>query len=74
MRPSGLTGNAGALRGNFNQLRKLKKSHPRIKVIFSFGGWAWSGGFGQAVQNPPPSRTPATTWSVFGNFEGCYAS
>ncbi|MFG2112764.1 glycosyl hydrolase family 18 protein [Streptomyces sp. NPDC048718] len=40
------------LRGNFNQLRKLKKLYPNIKVIWSFGGWTWSGGFGQAVQNP----------------------
>ncbi|MFJ6353140.1 glycosyl hydrolase family 18 protein [Streptomyces sp. NPDC092046] len=40
------------LRGNFNQLRKLKKAYPNIKVIWSFGGWTWSGGFGQAVQNP----------------------
>ncbi|MEV5604179.1 glycoside hydrolase family 18 protein [Streptomyces sp. NPDC052299] len=40
------------LRGNFNQLRKLKKLHPDLKVIWSFGGWTWSGGFGQAAQNP----------------------
>ncbi|RKT57355.1 glycosyl hydrolase family 18 protein [Saccharothrix australiensis] len=43
---------AGALRGNFNQLRKLKKMYPHIKVLWSFGGWTWSGGFGQAAQNP----------------------
>ncbi|OUC93509.1 glycosyl hydrolase family 18 protein [Streptosporangium minutum] len=42
----------GALRGNFNQLRKLKKQFPNIKVLFSFGGWTWSGGFGQAAANP----------------------
>ncbi|MFE9257521.1 glycosyl hydrolase family 18 protein [Streptomyces sp. NPDC006879] len=40
------------LRGNFNQLRKLKKAYPHIKVLWSFGGWTWSGGFGQAVANP----------------------
>ncbi|MGW4744018.1 glycosyl hydrolase family 18 protein [Streptomyces sp. NPDC004290] len=40
------------LRGNFNQLRKLKKAYPNIKILWSFGGWTWSGGFGQAVQNP----------------------
>jgi chitinase len=43
---------AGALRGNFNQLRKLKKLHPNLKVVWSFGGWTWSGGFGQAAANP----------------------
>jgi chitinase len=45
------TWDAGALRGNFNQLRKLKKLHPGLKIIFSFGGWTWSGGFGQAAAN-----------------------
>ncbi|GAA3420257.1 glycosyl hydrolase family 18 protein [Streptosporangium vulgare] len=40
------------LRGSFNQLRKLKKAYPNIKVIWSFGGWTWSGGFTQAAQNP----------------------
>ncbi|MGO4754549.1 glycoside hydrolase family 18 protein, partial [Streptomyces sp. 2MCAF27] len=42
----------GALRGNFNQLRKLKKLHPNLKVIWSFGGWTWSSGFGEAAKNP----------------------
>ncbi|MCT9930253.1 glycosyl hydrolase family 18 protein [Planotetraspora sp. A-T 1434] len=46
------TWDAGALRGNFNQLRKLKAKHPGLKIIWSFGGWTWSGGFGQAAANP----------------------
>ena len=40
------------LRGNFNQLRKLKKLHPDLKVLWSFGGWSWSGGFGEAAKDP----------------------
>ncbi|MER7662768.1 MULTISPECIES: glycoside hydrolase family 18 chitinase [unclassified Streptomyces] len=40
------------LRGNFNQLRKLKAQYPNIKILWSFGGWTWSGGFGQAAANP----------------------
>ncbi|MDQ0940686.1 glycosyl hydrolase family 18 protein [Streptomyces sp. V1I1] len=40
------------LRGNFNQLKKLKAQYPNIKVLWSFGGWTWSGGFGQAAANP----------------------
>ncbi|WP_405654515.1 MULTISPECIES: glycosyl hydrolase family 18 protein [unclassified Streptomyces] len=40
------------LRGAFNQLRQLKAKHPNLKIIWSFGGWTWSGGFGQAAQNP----------------------
>ncbi|MGW7301486.1 glycosyl hydrolase family 18 protein [Streptomyces sp. NPDC054829] len=39
------------LRGNFNQLRQLKAKYPHIKVLYSFGGWTYSGGFGQAAQN-----------------------
>ncbi|MEV6115448.1 glycoside hydrolase family 18 protein [Streptomyces sp. NPDC052109] len=40
------------LRGNFNQLLKLKKKHPGLKILWSFGGWTWSSGFGEAAQNP----------------------
>ncbi|MFF3763794.1 glycoside hydrolase family 18 protein [Streptomyces sp. NPDC001922] len=45
------TWDSGALRGNFNQLRKLKRLHPGLKVLWSFGGWTWSGGFGEAAGN-----------------------
>ncbi|WP_225809414.1 glycoside hydrolase family 18 chitinase [Streptomyces spinosus] len=40
------------LRGNFNQLRQLKAKYPNIKVLWSFGGWTWSGGFADAAKNP----------------------
>ncbi|MCL6735430.1 glycoside hydrolase family 18 protein [Streptomyces neyagawaensis] len=40
------------LSGSFNQLRKLKKLHPKLKIVWSFGGWSWSGGFGEAAKNP----------------------
>ncbi|MFJ1648783.1 glycoside hydrolase family 18 protein [Streptomyces sp. NPDC088258] len=40
------------LRGSFNQLRKLKERHPGLKVIWSFGGWTWSGGFTEAAKDP----------------------
>ncbi|WP_020674075.1 glycoside hydrolase family 18 protein [Amycolatopsis nigrescens] len=33
---------AGKLRGNFNQLRKLKAKHPGLKVLISLGGWSFS--------------------------------
>jgi chitinase len=41
-----------AVKGNFGQLIKLKKMHPGLKIIFSFGGWTWSSGFTQAAANP----------------------
>ncbi|SER93856.1 glycosyl hydrolase family 18 protein [Lentzea albida] len=41
------------VRGNFNQLLKLKKKYPHLKVLYSFGGWTWSGGFGEASRNLP---------------------
>ncbi|MEU1152599.1 glycoside hydrolase family 18 chitinase [Streptomyces sp. NPDC005918] len=40
------------LRGNFNQLRKLKAKYPNVKILWSFGGWTWSGGFTDAMKNP----------------------
>jgi chitinase len=40
------------LKGSFNQLKKLKLMYPHIKILWSFGGWTWSGGFAEAAQNP----------------------
>ncbi len=37
------------LRGNFNQLRKLKAKYPNLKVMISLGGWTWSGHFSDAA-------------------------
>jgi chitinase len=37
------------LAGNFNQLRKLKALHPRLKVIYSLGGWSMSNHFSDAA-------------------------
>lgn len=46
------TWDTGALRGNFGQLTRLKRMHPGLKVLYSFGGWTLSSGFTQAAQNP----------------------
>ncbi len=36
------------LRGQFNQLRKLKLRHPKLKILISIGGWTGSGYFSDA--------------------------
>jgi chitinase len=47
----GIADTAGApLRGNWNQLRKLKKKHPDLKVLISLGGWTLSQGFASAAR------------------------
>ncbi|CAF1093777.1 unnamed protein product [Adineta ricciae] len=33
------------LRGNFNQLIKLKEKYPHLRTLISVGGWTWSGRF-----------------------------
>ena len=38
-----------ALRGNFNQLLKLKEQYPELVVSISLGGWEWSRHFSDAA-------------------------
>ncbi|BCJ46011.1 chitinase [Actinoplanes ianthinogenes] len=40
------------LRGNFNQLRKLKAKYPNLKVLISIGGWTYSKFFSDAAATP----------------------
>ena len=40
------------LRGNFNQLAKLKAKHPHLKVLISLGGWTYSKYFSDAAATP----------------------
>jgi chitinase len=40
---------AGVLRGNFNQLRKLKLLYPHLKILISIGGWSNSDYFSNAA-------------------------
>jgi chitinase len=40
------------VRGTINQLRKLKKLHPDLKIVWSFGGWTSSAGFTDAARDP----------------------
>ncbi|CAF1092963.1 unnamed protein product [Rotaria sordida] len=40
-----------SLRGNFNQLLKLKQKYPHIRTSISIGGWTWSGKFSDIAVN-----------------------
>lgn len=40
------------LRGNFNQLIKLKQKHPHIQTLISVGGWTWSGKYSDVALTP----------------------
>ncbi|WP_374749638.1 glycoside hydrolase family 18 protein [Chitinibacter sp. ZOR0017] len=37
------------LKGNFNQLKKLKAKNPNLKIFISLGGWTWSRYFSTAA-------------------------
>lgn len=37
------------LKGNFNQLRKLKAKYPALKILLSIGGWTYSKHFSDAA-------------------------
>lgn len=43
-------GKSGPLKGNFNQLKKLKAKYPHLKVYVSLGGWTWSKWFSKASE------------------------
>lgn len=49
---AGDTWDQGALRGNFNQLQKLREANPRLKTLISIGGWTWSKNFSEAAATP----------------------
>ncbi|MFE7434720.1 glycosyl hydrolase family 18 protein [Streptomyces tendae] len=42
----------GKLRGNLNQLKKLKAKYPHLKVVVSLGGWTYSKFFSDAAATP----------------------
>jgi chitinase len=44
------------LKGNFGQLKRLKRLHPNIKLFISLGGWTWSKWFGEASNTEAKRR------------------
>ena len=49
------------LRGNFNQLRKLKAKYPDLKVLMSLGGWTYSKFFSDVAATDASRRTFVTS-------------
>lgn len=45
------------LKGNFNQLKKLKARYPQLKVFISLGGWTWSKNFSRFSQTDAARQT-----------------
>jgi chitinase len=48
---------AQPLKGNFNQLLKLKQRHPRLRVLISLGGWTQSFRFSEVAASPASRAT-----------------
>ncbi|MHA0043607.1 glycosyl hydrolase family 18 protein [Deinococcus sp. PEB2-63] len=44
------------IKGNFNQLRKLKARYPGLKTLISLGGWTWSRYFSAAASTDASRR------------------
>lgn len=49
------------LKGNFNQLKKLKARHPQIKLFISLGGWTWSKNFSRYSATAAARQTMASS-------------
>jgi chitinase len=48
----GTDGQQVNLKGNMNQLKKLKAKNPNLKALISLGGWTWSKYFSAASATP----------------------
>jgi chitinase len=56
---------AGALRGSFNQLARLKQAHPHLRTLISVGGWTWSGRFSDVALDPAARTRFAASCAAF---------
>jgi chitinase len=56
---------AQPLKGNFNQLKKLKALHPQIRVVISVGGWNDSARFSDAALPANRARFVASCVNMF---------
>ncbi|NDD28370.1 MAG: glycoside hydrolase family 18 protein [Proteobacteria bacterium] len=53
------------LRGNFNQLIKLKQLHPNLRTMISVGGWTLSGRFSDVALTDASRQTFAQSAAAF---------
>ncbi|WP_127529631.1 glycosyl hydrolase family 18 protein [Paenibacillus kobensis] len=53
------------LRGNLNQLIKLKQKYPHLKTIISIGGWTWSNRFSDVAASATTRQTFAKSSVAF---------
>ncbi|NJC72053.1 glycoside hydrolase [Planosporangium thailandense] len=51
--------------GNFNQLMKLKKKYPNLKILVSIGGWTYSKYFSDAAQPANRARFVSSCIDMF---------
>ena len=60
-----------SLKGNFNQLKKLKVMYPNIKVLISIGGWSESDKFSDATlpENREAFVSSCIDMFIRGNFD-----
>lgn len=49
------------LKGNFNQLKKLKLRNPNLKVMISLGGWTWSKNMSTAAASDASRKALVTS-------------
>ncbi len=52
-------------RGNFAQLRALRRDYPHLKLVLSVGGWTWSNNFSLAAATAASRERFATTLAHF---------
>ncbi|TYP70084.1 glycosyl hydrolase family 18 protein [Paenibacillus methanolicus] len=53
------------IRGNINQLNKLKAANPHLKTIISVGGWTWSNRFSDVAADAATRETFANSAVAF---------
>ncbi|MHB8628679.1 MAG: glycoside hydrolase family 18 protein [Aggregatilineales bacterium] len=51
------TAGPGTLHGNFEQLKQIRQTHPKLGVSISIGGWTWSSQFSKVAMTDDSRKT-----------------